>query len=69
MGTSTLTRREREVLELLSAGNPPKKAASLLGIERQSVINRLFSAKARMGARTSFQLIAMFARDKVKDEI
>jgi DNA-binding NarL/FixJ family response regulator len=64
-----LTRRETEVLELLAAGNQPKKAANILGIERQSVITRLFTAKEKLGARTGFQAIAMFVTEKLKGEI
>jgi DNA-binding CsgD family transcriptional regulator len=64
-----LSRREREVMELLCVGNPPKKAASLMGVERQTAITCLFRAKAKLRAKTSFQAIAIFAREKVKEEI
>lgn len=57
------------MLELLIAGNPPKKAASIMGVERQTAITCLYRAKAKLGAKTSFQAIAIFTRQKVKEEI
>lgn len=64
-----LTARQAEVLELLAAGKKPRAAAKVLGIARETVIGHLFDAAAKLGAKTSFQAMAIFAREKVKEEI
>lgn len=65
----TLSRGEAEVLAMLIAGNPPKKIASLRGVDPQTVRTSMFRAKAKLGARTTFQACAMYAVLKVKEEI
>lgn len=64
-----LSKGEAAVLELLVAGNPPKKIAAMQGVEPQTVRTCMFRAKAKLGAKTTFQAVAMFAVQKVREEI
>jgi len=65
----TLSRGEAYVLEQLAAGLPPKKIAAMRGVDPQTVRTSMFRAKAKLGARTTFQAVAMYAVRKVKEEI
>lgn len=54
-----LTRRQREVLAGLVAGQRQHEIAEQLGIKKRSVQTHLEHAKRRLGARTTMQAVAM----------
>jgi DNA-binding CsgD family transcriptional regulator len=62
-----LTRREREVIDLIAQGLTHREAAASLGISRKAVDNRLRSARARYCAVNTNHLIAMiYSKDTQK---
>ncbi len=54
-----ITKREREILELISAGNSTKEIAKTLGISPKTVEFHRANLLKKYGARTSSQLVAM----------
>jgi DNA-binding NarL/FixJ family response regulator len=62
-GTLRLTRREREILELLMEGSTNKEIASRLGVSSQTVKNQLSTLyqKAGVGSRLELVLFAQRA--------
>lgn len=64
-----LSRRQAEVLELLVGGTRQQQAAEVLGIATSSIAVHFERARIKLGAKTRDQAIAIFAREKVKEEI
>lgn len=60
----TLTPRELEVLELMRAGLTPKEIGGRLEISVWTVRRHLDSARRRFDARTTHQLVALYARTR-----
>ncbi len=54
-----ITKREQEILELISKGNSTKEIARLLGISPKTVEFHRANLLRKFGARTSSQLVAM----------
>lgn len=59
--TTKLTPRERQLLDLLSAGHSQKTAAKVLGIKHGTARKHVMAARNRTGARSTTQLLAMLA--------
>lgn len=51
--------REREVLELLARGATDREIADLLGLSPATVQTHVRNAKAKLGARTRAQAVAL----------
>jgi DNA-binding CsgD family transcriptional regulator len=64
-----LSPTERGLMELMVAGHGTKQAASIMGMSPDTVATHLSRAKVKLGAKTRYQAIAIFAREKVKEEI
>ena len=56
-----LTRREREIVQLLIAGRRQREIAADLHIERSTVKMHLSNARMKTGARTTVELAARAA--------
>jgi DNA-binding CsgD family transcriptional regulator len=56
---STLTRREREVFELMARGKTAYEIAEILVLSPYTVRTHVQNAKARLGARTTPQALSM----------
>jgi DNA-binding NarL/FixJ family response regulator len=54
--------RERQVIAALMAGKNHKEIAAELNVKPSTVSSTVASACKRIGARTSRQLVALFAR-------
>jgi DNA-binding NarL/FixJ family response regulator len=61
-GESTLTAREREVLDLVRAGRTTKEIAAILGLSHRTVDIHRANAKRKLGLRTGAELIASAPR-------
>jgi len=57
--SSPITYRELEVLVLLTDGHSNKEIAETLGINYQTVKNRIYQLNKKMGARNSTQALVM----------
>ncbi len=57
-----LTRREQQILRLLAEGQPPAEIAQTLFISRKTVENHRTNIMAKLGLRTSVELIRYAAR-------
>lgn len=60
-----LTRRQREVLQLLSEGKQPKEIASILHISPRTVEFHKYSMLEKLGLRTTAELIAWAAKQGI----
>jgi DNA-binding CsgD family transcriptional regulator len=60
---SSLTERERQVVELLSRGMAPKQIARQLGTRTRTVRNQLYNAKDKAGCDTIVQLAVKVAKE------
>ena len=58
-----LSRREREVLDLLSAGLGPSEIAREMGITYDTVQAHLAALRTKCGARSTLELAVKSARD------
>ncbi len=57
-----LSDRERECLQLLAHGDPPKKIATTLGLSEAAVRLYLKRARARLGAANMMQAVVIALR-------
>jgi DNA-binding CsgD family transcriptional regulator len=64
-----LTRKQAAVLEQLVGGMKICQIASQNGMDESSVNTHLSRAKAKLGAKTTFQAVAIFAEEKIKGSI
>ena len=64
-----LSPTERSLMNLMSDGHGTKQAAAELGMSPDTVATHLSRAKVKLGAKTRYQAIAIFTRQKVKEEI
>lgn len=55
-----LTPRESEVLGLLCTGLTAKRAARQLGLSNRTVEAHVRNARAKLGARTAYQAVALY---------
>lgn len=55
---TTLSAREREVLDLVAQGRPSREIAALLGIQAKTVDTLVGSAMLKLGARTRIEAVA-----------
>jgi DNA-binding CsgD family transcriptional regulator len=55
-----ITKREKEVVEWLIRGLILKEIADKLGISKRTVVAHIINARARIGARTTAQLVAKY---------
>ncbi|SFM89055.1 regulatory protein, luxR family [Pseudonocardia ammonioxydans] len=60
----TLTRRERQVLDLVTTGSPNKQIARLLGISVHTVERHLVNGYAKLGARNRAEATAQVLRGR-----
>lgn len=60
--STSLTRREREILDLIERGQPNKSIARDLGIEVSTVKNHVHSLLAKMGVRRRGEAAALHRR-------
>ena len=67
--TTILSPTQQKLMELLVGGKATKQAAGILKMEENTAKTHLRRAKLKLGARTSYQAIAMFAVQKVKEQI
>ena len=58
----TLTKREREILELLSKGLPYKQIADRLGLSPHTVHNRLRGIYRKLHVQSGTEAVAKFLR-------
>jgi DNA-binding NarL/FixJ family response regulator len=58
----SLSWRQCFALERLRDGDRVKQIADKLGVTPQAVTDYLFRARVEMGAKTNYQLVAMFTR-------
>lgn len=58
-----LSRRERQVLDLLSAGDAMKQIADKLGVGVSACSNYIARARERNGLKTGWQLLASYSRE------
>jgi len=56
-------------MELLIGGKATKQAAGILGMDMHTANTHVHRAKIKLGAKTRDQAIAIFTREKVKEEI
>ena len=56
-------------MELLVGGKVTKQAASILGMDLNTANTHLYRVKRKLGAKTSYQAMALFTLQKVKEEI
>ena len=64
-----LSPTEHRLLELVSGGVAIKRAAAYLGMERSTADTHISRAKTKLGAKTRYHAVAMFAALKLKEEI
>jgi DNA-binding NarL/FixJ family response regulator len=65
--TKTLTRREREVLQLLAHGASGKRASAMLTLSPETVRTHIRNASRRLGARTRVHAVTMaIARGEIE---
>jgi len=64
----SLSRRERETLELVGAGLTSVEIAGRLGVTRLTVDSFVRSAMARLGASTRVEAVAMLARSMPEED-
>lgn len=64
-----LSESQKALMELLVAGKAPKQIADTLGMAEGTVRTQLWRAKVKLDAKTTYQAIAIFTRQKVKEEI
>jgi len=64
-----LSPTERSLMELMIEGQGTKQAASAMCMSPDTVATHLSRAKVKLGAKTRYQAIAIFTRQKVKEEI
>jgi DNA-binding NarL/FixJ family response regulator len=62
-----LTRRQRQILQLLADGEPTTVAARELGLSQETVKTHTRNALARLGARTRTHAVAIALRDSLID--
>jgi DNA-binding NarL/FixJ family response regulator len=65
--TSSLTRREREVLQLLTDGLRQDEIAQRLFISRKTVGSHVANIMRKLGVRTQAQAVAVAYRDELTD--
>lgn len=58
-----LTKREREIVQLLMQGKQPKDIRQDLCIERRTMYTHLRHARDKAGAKTTIELVAKVARE------
>lgn len=61
---TTLTRRERQILDLIERGHPNKEIASELGIGLSTVKNHVHSVLAKLGVRRRGEAAAYLRRNR-----
>lgn len=64
-----LSRRQAELIEMLIRGTSQKRAAEILRISTSSAGVHVARARVKLGAKTRDQAIAIYTRERVKDEI
>ena len=62
-----LTRRQRQILQLLADGEPTTVAARELGLSQETVKTHTRNALARLGARTRTHAVAIALRESLID--
>jgi DNA-binding NarL/FixJ family response regulator len=63
--TYRLTRRQREILEMLGCGLANKQIALQLGIHSQTVKNHMARVRRNLGAQTSMQALRIAIERKL----
>lgn len=61
MNVCRMTQREEGILRMLAEGNSPKVAAASLGIQRSTLHSMMVHIKAKLGTRTAYETVALFA--------
>ena len=64
-----LSPMQMALMELMISGAGTKQAAAALGMDQSTAATHLSRAKVKLGAKTRYQAVAMFAVAKVKEEI
>lgn len=64
-----LTERETKILELVVGGHSFKGVARIMGCAQETVKTHFFRIRHKLGAKNNEQAAAIFAREKVKEEI
>ena len=64
-GTSELTPKQHDALQLLASGLERKEIAQKMGIGEETVKTHLAEARRRLGARTSAQAVAIGVRNSL----
>jgi DNA-binding CsgD family transcriptional regulator len=59
-----LRRSQRELLELMIAGNRLTEIAQMWGVRVQSVHDSVVRIRRKLGARTSYDMIVIAVRDR-----
>ena len=64
-----LSPKQLALMEMLIGGKVTKQAADVLGMDMHTANTHLLRVKRKLGAKTSYQAMAMFAVRKVKEEM
>ena len=63
-GIKFLSARERSIVAHLAAGLTPKEISTVIGLTLGTIKQYIVLAKRRAGAKTSYQLVALYVEDR-----
>lgn len=64
-----LSPNQRALMELMISGQGTKQAAAIMHMDPDTVATHLSRAKVKLGAKTRYQAMAIYAVRKVREEI